>query len=131
MKPGKVVALAVMGFLGWQHQEALGPHLGLLKDVRPLVMTYAEMRQYRPALISEIGRNGGQPPRNSHAFLDQRFNRGERRASVDLWGTGYRIERGDFRRYYLRSCGPDRQCRSGDDLVTPLFEDTQPARAGA
>lgn len=130
MRPGRLIALIVMGFLGWEHKGALEPHLAMVREARPLVITYTEMRQYRPALIAEIRRNGGQAPPDAHAFLDGRFHRGERRASDDLWGSRYRIERGDHRRWYLRSCGPDRACRTEDDLVSPLFEETGTARAG-
>lgn len=129
MKPGKLVALIVLGALAWEHQEALGRHTDLVREMGPLARTYMEMRQYRTALMAELHRNNGQPPRGVHAWLDRTFNRGTRPASQDLWGSRYQVQRGDYRRWYLRSCGPDTRCGTDDDLVSPLFEGDPRSRA--
>jgi hypothetical protein len=51
-----------------------------------------------------------------HELDDQRIRGMKRHYSVDPWGGDYRIEMSD-RDVWVRSAGPDRRFRTGDDII--------------
>lgn len=120
MRLGKLVTLVVLALIGWQHQEAIQPHVDDLTTALPTMQTFIEMRSYRPALGGYIDEHR-EPPRPLTRWLDRTFPRkGERRASIDRFGSRYMMDRDRAHGWVIRSCGPDRACRNGDDLIVPL-----------
>jgi hypothetical protein len=120
MSTGKLLAVAVILFLGWQQQTAIAAHLGPLQYAVPRVRTYLEMNRYESELKLMLQR-GEQPPRNISAWLDERYlPELGRPASRDLFGNLYRLDRDRTHGWVLRSCGPDALCLTEDDLIKPL-----------
>lgn len=118
MKAGKLITLVVLGFLAWQHQAMLRDQLVLIRSLPDVTNTYMEMRNYRIRLARYKEENGGALPTNIRQWLDQHFETDRKaRPSVDYFGEPYRLERPHMRTPVLRSCGPDRRCRTEDDLL--------------
>lgn len=118
MKVGKLVTLLVLGALAWQHQTMLRNQVDLILSVPDLTNTYMEMRTYRIRLARFKEENGGALPSNFRSWVDRNFDT-DRKASptVDFFGTPYLLDRPHMRTPVLRSCGPDGECRTDDDLV--------------
>ncbi len=118
MKAGKLITLAVLAALAWQHQAMIGKHLSLIRSLPDLTNTYMEMRNYRIRLARHKERNGGALPSDFRRWLESNFET-ERKASpaVDYFGTPYRLEQPHMRTPVIRSCGLDGECRTDDDLI--------------
>lgn len=118
MRPGKLITLLVLGFLAWEHQALLADKARLARHLPDIANTYMEMRSFRVPLIRYMDDNDGRAPRDLPSWLRRHFdNPAKEDPAVDHFGRPYRVEAGRFRETTLRSCGPDRACRTEDDLV--------------
>ena len=120
MSLAKLVTLGVVGALVWENQAAISNRVEPLREAVPRVRSYMEMRSYSGELEIHIERNGA-PPNEIGEWIDSRYPpKGDRTASVDLFGHPYRVDRDRTHGWVLRSCGPDSICLNDDDLLLPL-----------
>lgn len=118
----KLVVLLVLVALGWFFRAPLGDLMDRARGLGPKMKTEMDMRGYEDALVAFIEREG-RPPGDLEGWLDRNFSpKGpDQPASRDRYGTPYQVNRdGERGIYVLRSCGPDRQCGTEDDLVQDL-----------
>ena len=118
----KLVVLLVVVGVGWLFREPLGNLLDSVKALGPKFKTEMDMRGYEDDLVTYIERQG-QPPGDLSGWLDETFPpKGPGQpSSQDRYGTPYRVDRDRSEGLYvLRSCGPDRQCHTEDDLTLEL-----------
>lgn len=121
MSTGKLVTLAVVVALGLQHQALVRKGARLARHAVPSFQTFQEMRSVRDELAEYARENGGRFPPNPSRWIAQRLSGvADERAGYDRFGNPYQItwERG--RAPELRSCGPDGECGTGDDLVSEI-----------
>ena len=120
MSTGKLITIAVVALLAWQHQAAIGSQLEPIRNVVPRVRSYFEMRRYAAELGDFLEENGA-PPEELAGWLDERFvAEGDRPASVDPFGNPYRVDRDRELGWVLRSAGPDGLYLTEDDLLETL-----------
>lgn len=123
MSTGKLVALVVMGALGWQHQAMIRTHVQLVREIPDLVQTHMEMRTYQVALLRQRQKQAGELPRDPVGWIRSNYDTSPPKdPHEDFFGTPYRVTYENPRRLpELRSCGFDRQCGTGDDVVKRLY----------
>ena len=122
MSLGKLLTLGIIGMLAWQHQEQIEPYLDDLGSAVPTMRTFMEMRSYEP-LVQEYMQDNRRPPRDFGALLEEHYPpKGDRPASLDLFGSPYVLERAREHGLVIRSCGPDGACHTEDDLIVPVEE---------
>lgn len=127
MKPGKLIALVVLGALAWQHEAMLREKWELVRHLPDITNTYMEMRGFRVPLRNHLEENAGRLPRPAElrTWLNRRFeNPAKEQSAVDYFGNPYRVEIPTRNRPVIRSCGPDGSCGTPDDLVVDLGEMT-------
>jgi hypothetical protein len=121
MSGTKLITLAILGALAWQHQALLRDKVDLVRQVPELTNTYVEMRSYRIQLMRHMNDNDGRPPGNVQDWLRRHFeNPAKADPALDHFGTPYRLETRRSEGPALRSCGPDGRCGNADDLLVPL-----------
>ena len=115
---GKVIVMIIIGFLGYQNQVAVVKYFGYLKNVSPLIQTYLEMDSFKAKMAEHVQVNEGRLPENIGEWLNQNFKSAQNKdVSVDFFGTPYQmVHEQDSSRVFLKSCGPDRECNTADDI---------------
>lgn len=116
---GKLVAVAALGLIGYQQQALVQDQLGFIFEAMPTIQTYIEMSSMKSGLGAYYMGKGTTPP-NLQSWLDYTYNTGKKSAGVDHWGVPYSIVMID-RLPAMRSCGPDMECDSADDIIMKIF----------
>lgn len=122
MNIGKLIFLAIAGFLFYQNQAVVVKHIQDLKDVSPLIQTYLEINSFKIRLSAYASENEGHLPTNIGEWLNQNYKSSQKPdMGSDYFGTPYQvmIDQASSREFLL-SCGPDKACSTPDDIELRL-----------
>jgi len=119
---GKLISLIIFGVLGYQNQVMVVKNIQYLIHVTPIMQTYMEITSYKSKLIAYTVDNNGRLPENLGEWLNQNFKSVQKRdMSVDYFATPYQVALDkDTSKETLISCGPDKECGTGDDIVLEM-----------
>lgn len=115
---GKLIVMVIMAVLGYQNQVAVAKYLEYLKNASPLIQTYMEMDSFKTKMAEYVQVNEGRLPENIGEWINQNFKSAQKSdMSLDFFGTPYQMAQDqNASRVYLKSCGPDKECSTDDDI---------------
>lgn len=122
MSIGKIIALVVFGGLAWQHQAAVRQHASFVVNLPAILQTQIEMESFRSPVAIYLNDNFMRWPADLPQWLRDHFSGGVGDLGSDSFDELYEADYDERDGLpILRSCGPDRECWTDDDLVMRIF----------
>jgi len=114
----KLALLAVIGYVLYQSSDRVRDIVERVRNVFWEFKVSLELnsiaQNLRPGLAS-----GGSPPGDLREYLRENLASDEEDPSLDAWDTPYQLRR-EGNLILVASCGPDTECETEDDIVTPV-----------
>ncbi|MCG3174098.1 MAG: hypothetical protein GMKNLPBB_02322 [Myxococcota bacterium] len=113
----KIIAVVALGAAGGGGMDKIKGAVAKASSIFAAETTKIELNEQLHQVRSYLADNNMQYPYNYADFLRKNFDaKGGRDPAVDQWGSPYQLEPND-EGFKVRSCGPDKQCNTDDDIM--------------